>query len=66
VVCAKARALIQGRYAVTPEDIEALARPVLRHRILLNFKAEADGVQIDEVIGTLLSKVKLTAAKPAR
>jgi MoxR-like ATPase len=60
VVCAKARALIQGRYAVTPEDIEALARPVLRHRILLNFKAEAEGVQTDEVIGTLLSKVKLS------
>jgi MoxR-like ATPase len=60
VVCAKARALIQGRYAVTPEDIEALATPVLRHRILLNFKAEADGIQTDEVIGTLLSKVKLS------
>jgi MoxR-like ATPase len=59
VVCAKARALIGGRYAVTPDDIEALARPVLRHRILLNFKAEADGVQTDDVIGTLLNKVKL-------
>jgi MoxR-like ATPase len=66
VVCAKARALIQGRYAIIPEDIEALARPVLRHRILLNFKAEADGVQTDEVIGTLLSKIKLTASKSAR
>lgn len=59
VMCAKARALIGGRYAVTPEDIEALVRPVLRHRILLNFKAEADGIQTDEIIGTLLGKVKL-------
>ncbi|MDJ1481150.1 MoxR family ATPase [Cytophagaceae bacterium YF14B1] len=62
VVCAKARALIKGRYAVTPEDIEALAKPVLRHRILLNFKAEADGVSPDRVIEALLSKVRPTKA----
>ncbi|MDO1445848.1 MoxR family ATPase [Rhodocytophaga aerolata] len=66
VVCAKARALLAGRYAVTPEDIEVLAKPVLRHRILLNFKAEADGVQTDEVINTLLTKVKITISKVAR
>jgi MoxR-like ATPase len=59
VTCAKARAIIAGRYAVIPEDIEVLARPVLRHRILLNFKAEADGIQTDEVIGRLLAKIKL-------
>ena len=66
VVCAKARALLAGRYAVTPEDIEALAKPVLRHRVLLNFKAEADGIQTDEVINTLLTKVKITISKAAR
>jgi MoxR-like ATPase len=66
VVCAKARALLAGRYAVTPEDVEVLARPVLRHRILLNFKAEADGVQTDEVIAALLTKVRLTSGKSAR
>ncbi len=59
VVCAKARALIKGRYAVTPEDIEIIARPVLRHRVLLNFKAEADGVATDQLIDILLKKVKL-------
>jgi MoxR-like ATPase len=59
VMCAKARALIHGRYAVIPEDIEALVHPVLRHRILLNFKAEADGINTDMVIDALLRKVKL-------
>ena len=58
VVCAKARALLQGRYAVTPDDIEAMAKPVLRHRLLLNFKAEADGISTDQVIQSLLSKIK--------
>ncbi len=58
VVCAKARALMKGRYAVTPEDITALAKPILRHRILLNFKAEADGISADQVIEALLAKVK--------
>jgi MoxR-like ATPase len=58
VVCAKARALIKGRYSVTPEDIAELAKPVLRHRILLNFKAEADGIPSDQVIEALLAKVK--------
>jgi MoxR-like ATPase len=46
--------------------VEVLARPVLRHRILLNFKAEADGVQTDEVIAALLTKVRLTSGKSAR
>jgi MoxR-like ATPase len=59
VMCAKARALIHERYAVIPEDIEALVHPVLRHRILLNFKAEADGINTDMVIDALLKKVKL-------
>jgi MoxR-like ATPase len=66
VVCAKARAFIQGRYAVKPEDIEVLARPVLRHRILLNFKAEADGIQTDEIIGNLLTQVKVMISKSSR
>ena len=54
VLTAKARALIQGRYAVIPEDISAVAYPVLRHRILVNFKAEAEGVTADNVIENLL------------
>ncbi|MBC8111235.1 MAG: MoxR family ATPase [Verrucomicrobia bacterium] len=59
VVCAKARALIQGRYAVTPADIEVIAKPVLRHRIMLNFKAEADAITTDQLIEILLKKVKV-------
>jgi MoxR-like ATPase len=58
VVCAKARAFIKGRYAVIPEDIRALAGPVLRHRILLNFKAEAEGVRTDRVIDMLMENIK--------
>ena len=51
---AKARALLEGRSAVSLEDIKAVALPVLRHRILLNFQAEADGVDADHVVRRLL------------
>ena len=51
---AKARALLEGRSAVSLEDIRAVALPVLRHRILLNFQAEADGVDADQVVRRLL------------
>jgi MoxR-like ATPase len=51
---AKARALLEGRSAVSLEDIKAVALPVLRHRILLNFQAEADGVDADQVVRRLL------------
>jgi MoxR-like ATPase len=54
----KARALLEGRSAVAIEDIEAVALPVLRHRILLNFQAEADGIDADTVVSRL---VKATA-----
>ena len=52
-----ARALLQGRSHVTPDDVKALAVPVLRHRILPNFKAEAEGVDADKVIEKLLETV---------
>ena len=51
---AKARALLEGRSAVSLEYIKAVALPVLRHRILLNFQAEADGVDADQVVRRLL------------
>ncbi len=54
ILGAKARALLQGRAHVTVEDINALALPVLRHRILLNYRAEAEGIRVDEVIRRLL------------
>ena len=57
VLGSKARALLQGRSHVTPDDVKALAVPVLRHRILPNFKAEAEGVDADKVIEKLLETV---------
>ena len=57
VLGAKARALLQGRSHVTPDDVKALAVPVLRHRILPNFKAEAEGVDADQVIRKLVETV---------
>jgi MoxR-like ATPase len=50
----KARALVRGRAHVTVEDIQALARPVLRHRLVVNFAAESDGITTDDVVDRLL------------
>ena len=63
VLGAKVRALLQGRAHVTIEDIQALAHPTLRHRILLNYRAEAEGVTAESVIGKLLEAVKSGAGK---
>ncbi len=57
VLAAKARALLAGRFAVTLEDIQALAAPVLRHRLLLSFEAEAENITRDHVIRTLLQNL---------
>ena len=58
ILGAKARALLQGRAHVTVEDIQALAAPILRHRILLNYRAEAEGIRVEEVIKRLLAGTK--------
>lgn len=55
---AKARSLLKGRAHVTVEDVRSLAYPTLRHRILLNYKAEAENIQVEEVIRRLLDTVK--------
>jgi MoxR-like ATPase len=57
ILAAKARALMQGRCGVTREDLRTLALPVLRHRILLNFQAEAEGRRVGEIVTTLLQTV---------
>jgi len=57
VLGAKARALTSGRYHVTYEDIRSLAHPVLRHRVLTNFRAESEGVTSDSIIDELLTAV---------
>jgi MoxR-like ATPase len=54
VLASKARALMKGRYHVTYEDVRALAMPILRHRILLNFYAESDRVKSDDILRRLL------------
>jgi MoxR-like ATPase len=54
ILCAKARAVLNERFSVIPEDIRTLAYPVLRHRIALNFRAEAEGITTDTLIGELL------------
>jgi MoxR-like ATPase len=57
VLGAKARALTSGRYHVSFEDIRAMAHPVLRHRVLTNFRAESEGINTDQIIDQLLEMV---------
>ncbi len=59
VLGAKARALLQGRVSASFEDVRALARPVLRHRVLVNFTAQSEKVTTDSLIGRLLESVPL-------
>lgn len=58
ILTAKARALLHQRYAVTAEDVHTMALPVLRHRVLLNFKAEAEKINSDDVTRHLLKAVE--------
>lgn len=60
VLAAKARALMLGRYHVTFEDVSTLMRPVLRHRILLNFQAESDRLTPDDVLKRILDAAKVS------
>ncbi len=62
VLAAKARAALHGRYCVDLEDLQAVSFPVLRHRIVTNFNAEADGVSADDVISKLLEITSVEAA----
>ena len=57
VLAAKARALSRKRYHVTYDDITSLAVPVLRHRILLNFHAESERIDADEILNRLVDHV---------
>ena len=58
LLAGKARAVLNGRPAVSLEDIRAVAAPVLRHRILVNFQAEADGIDAEQVVAKLLAAVQ--------
>jgi MoxR-like ATPase len=57
VLGAKAKALVEGRFAATPEDVMALAMPVLKHRVVPNFKAEAQGIDAGNILEELLKAV---------
>jgi MoxR-like ATPase len=58
VLGAKAHALLAGRNAVTPADVRRVAHPVLRHRVLLNFAAEAEGLSTERMVDDLLEQVQ--------
>ena len=58
----KVRALADGRFNVSFDDIEAIAQPALRHRLILNFEAEAEGITTDQIIGQILQDVPKDAA----
>ena len=57
ILAGKARALTRGRYHVSFDDIRALSKPVLRHRVLTNFHAESEGITTDEIIEELITQV---------
>jgi MoxR-like ATPase len=61
----KARAILHGRLHVTTDDIKAVAFPVLRHRILTTFNADAEGVTPDDIIGRLLQTIPLPQEEAA-
>jgi len=62
VLGAKARAITSGRYHVSYDDIRAMAHPVLRHRVLTNFRAESEGITTDRMVDELLSAVAVPAS----
>jgi len=62
VLGAKSRALCAGRYHVSFEDIRSVAHPVMRHRVLTNFRAESEGVNTDTIIDELLERVPVPAS----
>jgi MoxR-like ATPase len=57
ILAAKIRALFQGRWNVSADDLRAVAAPALRHRLILNFEAEAEGVLSDAIIADLVAQV---------
>ena len=58
ILAGKARDILDGRYSVAKEDVRAMAHPVLRHRVLTNFRAEADGLSPDAVISHILAELR--------
>ena len=63
ILAGKIFALLDGRYNVAYDDIRAAATPALRHRLILNFEAQAEGVTTDAVIESILESVALEEAR---
>lgn len=59
VLAGKARALLQGRYNTAFEDIKEVAKPSLRHRIILNFRGEAEGIEAEDIINDVLERISV-------
>ncbi|MHC5004004.1 MAG: AAA family ATPase [Planctomycetota bacterium] len=64
VLAAKAKAILGGASHVMPEHIRAVALPVMRHRIIVNFNAEADGITTDDIVRTLLDEIPVDSSDP--
>jgi MoxR-like ATPase len=62
ILGSKARAVLKGRYHVSSEDVQSVAYPVLRHRILTNFNAEAEGISSDDIIKRLIESIPTTSS----
>jgi MoxR-like ATPase len=56
VLGAKCNALLNGKYSPDIEDVQAISKPVLRHRVIRNFKAEADGISVDDILNRLMNR----------
>jgi MoxR-like ATPase len=59
----KVRALSEGRYNVSLDDVKALAAPALRHRVILNFEGEAEGVDVDQLIAQIIEAVETATSR---
>ncbi len=66
ILGAKARAILEGRFHVTTDDVKSVAVPVMRHRILTTFQADSDGISPDDVIRKLVSHVKVEVKEKAK
>ncbi len=62
ILCAKIRAVLDGRFHVAKEDIREMAHATLRHRVMLNFEGQADGITIDAIVDDLIANVHSEAA----
>jgi MoxR-like ATPase len=64
ILTSKVRALLQGRFHITIDDVEALAHPILRHRLVPTFNAEAEGISVDQIIEKVIETIPRTCPKP--